>query len=121
MWKIYLPARISQDNHDGITMTAREVLRELSMIGRFDVANAFDEDGNLLHPTQMDLPTRLNVQSIEMTQAGDGNMKMHKMRFSGDKLAALEKLAKFHQLFEVEQGEQGVFRTYYKIPSDALV
>ncbi len=112
---------ICQDNHDGIIMSKDETLREISLMARGNPNGMFDEKGNLLHISQMDLPTQLNVQQMELTQVGDGKLVMHKVKFGGDKIAALEKLMRHHNAYEVERGESGVFRTYYKIPADALV
>ncbi len=109
------------ENHDGIIMNKEETLREISLIARANPKNVFDQNGKLLHVQQMDLPTQLSVQEIELTQLGDGEVVTHKIKFGKDKMAALEKLMRHHNAYEVEQGEQGVFRTYYKIPQDALL
>lgn len=111
---------IMADNHNGIMMTPDEVMREVSLIARGDIGNVFDEDGNLLNVQEMDLPTRLNVSEFEVTKIGD-NLRVTKLKFGRDKMAALDKLMKFYQMFEEAKGEQGMFRTYYKIPLDALV
>lgn len=111
---------IMAENHNGIMMTADETIREVSMIARGDIGNVFDEDGNLLQIQDMDLPTRLNVSEFEVTKLGD-SIRVTKLKFGRDKMAALEKLMKFYSMYEEDKGEGGVFRTYHKVPQDALV
>jgi len=106
---------IAQDNHDAIMMSKDEVLRELSLIGRGDpIGDMYDENGELLHPTQMDLPTRLKIR--EITGAKHGQTPT--VKFSGDKMLALEKLAKHYNIFEDHQLGQANFTVIHVHPAD---
>jgi phage terminase small subunit len=106
---------IAQDNHDGIVMSKDEVLRELSLIGRGDpIGGMYDENRELLHPTQMDLPTRLNIR--EVTNAKPGETPI--VKFSGDKMAALEKLARHYNIFEDHQTGQANYTVIHVHPAD---
>ena len=106
---------IAQDNHDAIMMSKDEVLRELSLIGRGDpIEGMYDENGELLHPTQMDLTTRLKIR--EVTGAKHGQTPT--VKFSGDKMLALEKLAKHYNIFEGHQVGQANFTVIHVHPAD---
>ena len=106
---------IAQDNHDGIVMSKDEVLRELSLIGRGDpIEGMYDENGELLHPIQMDLSTRLKIREVTGEQHG----QTPTVKFSGDKMAALEKLAKHYNIYEDQQAGQVNFTVIHVHPAD---
>jgi hypothetical protein len=106
---------IAQDNHDAIMMSKDEVLRELSLIGRGDpIDGMYDENGELLHPTQMDLPTRLKIREVTGTKHG----QTPTVKFSGDKMLALEKLAKHYNIFEDNHVNQANFTVIHIHPAD---
>lgn len=120
--------------HAGIMMGKDDVLREVSLIAQGDLANCFDENARLLHPTMMDLPTRLNVHKIETTtlrkevavagkngEAEYYDVEVTKLEFGKDKLAALDKLMRHYNAFEDidSKNSNRPIKIYLMYPEDA--
>lgn len=111
--------------HEGIMMGKDDVLREVSLIASGDLINCYDEDGRLLHPTRMDMPTRMNVSEIETTMIHNSDeqptISVTKLKFGKDKLAALEKLMKHYNSYEDHQGATGgkEIKMYLLYPEDS--
>lgn len=114
-------AELQKKSADRVEVSIARVVRELSRLGFADLRKAFDDKGNLLHPSEWDDDFAASVASIEVVTktlpgyadaeldaqphggalARKRNAKVeyvHKIKF-WDKNSALEKLAKHLGMF----------------------
>jgi phage terminase small subunit len=84
-----------------LEMSAEEVLRELSKVGKFDARRLYDKDGNRLPVHLLDDVTAAAIVGVEdETTEGPCFVTTRKQRVrAADKLRALELLGKRHRLF----------------------
>lgn len=83
-------------------VSQERVLKELVRIGFSDIRKIFDENGNLMHPQDIDDDTAAAIASIEVVTRplGEGEIEyVHKIKMSS-KLDALEKIAKHLGLYK---------------------
>lgn len=84
-------------NSDKI-MTAEELLDEMSKMSKFNIKDAYDENGQLLPIHEMSDEVAIMVKKVERL---GGNIT--RVEFSGDKRPAMEMMAKYHNLYENHQ------------------
>lgn len=77
-------------------MTKKEVLREMSRIGRADLSEVTDEEGHLLPLREMPEEIRRAIASIEVDDLGKRKIRLW------SKTEALRDLGKFHKLLGAE-------------------
>lgn len=84
-------------NSDKI-MTAEELLDEMSKMSKFNIKDAYDENGTLLPIHEMSDEVAIMIKKVERL---GGNIT--RVEFSGDKRPAMEMMAKYHNLYENHQ------------------
>ena len=87
-----------EDINDDCIMSAEELLTEASAMAGANIADCYDEDGVLVHPSQMDRSVSVNVHEVQNLGANVDSIK-----FGKDKRAAMEYLAKYHNMFKGHQ------------------
>lgn len=102
--KAAVEAAVRAIEEEGIA-TRTQVLRELTMIGLFDIRKAYRDDGTLLTPKEFPDEVAHVVAGIESEEIFDGRGgereyvgDLKKLKVC-DKLGALELLGKHHKLF----------------------
>jgi phage terminase small subunit len=99
---------------DEFDVSAKEVLKGMHTIATSDIADLFDEDGNMLPPHK--LPKRLRaaivgIEIIERTTGKGKNRKVigrkYKYKLAGDKNAAWANIAKLQGYNAPEKIEHG--------------
>lgn len=90
-------------------MTVERVLKEYARIAFADIAQAYDEGGNLLPVPKMPEDIRRALTGVEITELygyGERIGQLKKVRFA-QKVSALDSLARYLGMFE-ESGNVGV-------------
>lgn len=83
----------------------KEVLRELTRVGFSDLSDCADERGQLLPLKQIPEAARRALSKFKVKERPDGSTEVEIALW--DKNAALDKLGKFHRLWEEKQEGQG--------------
>lgn len=110
---------LQQNRQKRTEITADMVVSELAKIAFFDIRKIFDDNGNLISPTQLDDSTASAISSIKSRvekQSGEADdwaeVKEYK---ANDKLRALEMLAKHLGILERKQIEEPLHDNVYQI------
>lgn len=90
--------QLNEDILDGFVLSKEEAVAEMNKLAIFDPRHAFDEDGQLLHPKDMDDVTAANVKEVEML---DGVVT--KVKFLDNKRSAIQDMMKYYNAFEDHQ------------------
>ena len=97
---------LADDINDDCIMDAQELLHEASAMAGANIADCYDEEGVLLHPAAMERNVSVNVHEIQSVGTNITSIK-----YGRDKRAAMEYLAKYHNLFKGHQ-EAGAANIY---------
>ncbi len=89
-------------------VTRDEVIAELSKLSKFDIRNLYDDDGNLLHPKQLDDITAAGISGMKVTAQKHGRGKNAAVEYiheykTTNKDSALDKLGKHFNIYEDHQ------------------
>jgi len=102
---------LNDDINDDIIMSAEELLAEASAMARANIKDCYDEDGVLIHPSQLDESVTVNIHEVQHVGANVTHVK-----FGKDKSRAMDLLAKKHNLFGDHQ--QAGASTFYMDEKD---
>lgn len=103
-WLMTKPAIIQRidefnDNiNDDVIMNAQELMAEASAMAKANIKDCYDDDGRIIHPSQLDESVTVNIQEVQHLGANVTNIK-----FGRDKKFGMDLIAKSHNMFEAHQ------------------
>jgi len=101
MTKPAIIQRIDEFNdniNDDVIMNAQELMAEASAMAKANIKDCYDDDGRIIHPSQLDESVTVNIQEVQHLGANVTNIK-----FGRDKKFGMDLIAKSHNMFEAHQ------------------
>lgn len=90
--------QLEEDIIDSLILSKEEVVAEMNKLAVFDPRMAYDEEGNLLHPKDMDEITAANIKEVTVI-----NGKVVGVKFLDNKRGAIQDMMKYYNAFEDHQ------------------
>ena len=88
----------NDDINNDVIMNAQELMAEASSMAKANIKDCYDEDGALIHPSQLDESVTVNISEVQALGANVTSIK-----FGKDKKFGMDLIAKSHNLFEAHQ------------------